>query len=117
MIISPAQLRGARAMLQWSSDFLAERARVHRRTLRKLERGEVIPQRATIARIVVAIAGGVDFMEDGGVRVPRSKFLRAGEAPSRNHIRGSSATQPSSPIRRRCVAGRLHGHDAIGSAA
>jgi predicted transcriptional regulator len=70
MTINPAQLRGARAMLEWSSETLAQRARVHRRTIRKLERGEVIPQRATIERIVAAIkSGGLDFIEDGGVRL------------------------------------------------
>ena len=69
MVLAAAQLRAARAMLEWSSDFLAERARVHRRTIRKLERGKATPQRRTIARIVAAIeAGGVEFIEDGGVR-------------------------------------------------
>jgi predicted transcriptional regulator len=69
MTVTPAQLRGARAMLDWSSGSLAQRARVHRRTIRKLERGEVTPQRATIARVVAAIvSGGIEFVEAGGVR-------------------------------------------------
>ena len=74
MTVTPAQLRGARAMLNWSSDALARRARVHRRTIRKLERGEASPQSATIARIVAAIeSGGIEFIETGGVR---EKFQR-----------------------------------------
>jgi transcriptional regulator with XRE-family HTH domain len=69
MTVTAAQLRGARAMLGWTSGDLALRSRVHRRTVRKLESGEATPQRATIAKIVAAIeAGGIEFIEGGGVR-------------------------------------------------
>jgi transcriptional regulator with XRE-family HTH domain len=69
--VKPAQLRGARAMLQWTSADLARRSRIHRRTIRKLEMGETRPQHKTLARIVSALAaGGVEFV-DGGVRLAR----------------------------------------------
>ena len=66
-----AQLRGARAMLEWTSAELARRSKIHRRTIRKIERGEAQPQRKTLALIVAALAaGGVEF-RDGGVRLDR----------------------------------------------
>jgi transcriptional regulator with XRE-family HTH domain len=59
-MITAAQLRGARAMLQWTSADLAERSCVHRRTIRKIEKGEAKPQAATLARLVGAFSvGGV----------------------------------------------------------
>ena len=68
-MISTAQLRGARAMLGWTSRELARRSRIHRRTIRKIERGEAQPQRKTVAAIVGALAaGGVEFFA-GGVRL------------------------------------------------
>jgi DNA-binding XRE family transcriptional regulator len=64
-----AQLRGARAMLQWTSVELAKRSGIHRRTIRKLEKDEAQPQHKTLARIVSALAaGGVEFI-GGGVRL------------------------------------------------
>lgn len=50
--VTPAQLRSARAMLSWTSERLASVARVHRRTIRKLEMGEATPQLETIHRII-----------------------------------------------------------------
>ena len=71
MTISTAQLRGARAMLGWNSGELARRSQIHRRTIRKIEKGEARPQRMTLARIVAALAaGGIEF-RDGGVRLIR----------------------------------------------
>jgi DNA-binding XRE family transcriptional regulator len=70
-MLTRAQLRGARAMLGWTSDDLARRSKIHRRTIRKLEKGEANPQRLTLARIVAAlVAGGAEF-KDGGVRLTR----------------------------------------------
>jgi transcriptional regulator with XRE-family HTH domain len=67
--VNAAQLRGARAMLQWTSVDLAKRSSIHRRTIRKLENGEAQPQRKTLAAIVGALsAGGVEFI-GGGIRL------------------------------------------------
>jgi DNA-binding XRE family transcriptional regulator len=71
MMISTAQLRGARAMLGWTSGELAQRSKIHRRTIRKIERGETQPQHKTLACIMAALsAGGVEF-RDGAVRLSR----------------------------------------------
>jgi DNA-binding XRE family transcriptional regulator len=65
-MVSAVQLRGARAMLQWTSTELAKRSRIHRRTIRKLEKGDVQPQRKTLSAIVGALsAAGVEFICSG----------------------------------------------------
>jgi len=76
MNVSLAQLRAARAMLAWTADDLAGRARVHRHTVRKLECGKASPQRGTLSRIVAALeSGGVEFV-GGGVqpKTPKRSF-------------------------------------------
>ncbi len=72
--LTPEQLRGARAMLGWSPQRLAERSGTHRRTIRKIEQGRIAkPQRKTTARIVGALqAGGVEFLERGAIRLKGS---------------------------------------------
>lgn len=68
--VSRAQLRGARAMLGLSADRLAEKAKVHRRTIRAIERGDVEPQRGTAERIARALESlGVEFLSDHAVRL------------------------------------------------
>lgn len=42
-------------MLGWSSGDLARQSNIHRRTIRKLEKGEVNPQAGTLRRIVAAL--------------------------------------------------------------
>jgi transcriptional regulator with XRE-family HTH domain len=70
-MLTRAQLRGARAMLGWTSEDLAKQSKIHRRTIRKLEKGEANPQAGTLRRIIAAlVAGGVEFI-DGGVRLER----------------------------------------------
>lgn len=65
-MITRAQLRGARAMLGWTSDELARRSKIHRRTIRKLEKGEAMPQRKTLKAVIAALqAGGVEFPNEG----------------------------------------------------
>jgi len=58
-------------MSGWTSDELAGRSRIHRRTIRKVEKGKVRPQSKTLTRIVAALtAAGTEFL-DGGVRLIR----------------------------------------------
>ena len=58
-------------MLGWTSGELARRSKIHRRTIRKIEKGETSPQRKTLAKILAALsAGGIEF-PDGGVRLVR----------------------------------------------
>ena len=65
MTITPAQCRGARAMLNWSQDELSKKAHVARATIADFER-EV---RKPIANNLLAIKktlekGGIEFISD-----------------------------------------------------
>src|SRR5262249_447606 len=71
-MITPAQLGGARAMLRWPAARLAEVSRVHFRTVLKIERGEVSPQRETQRRLIAALqAAGIVFGADGSIKLTR----------------------------------------------
>jgi len=78
--ISPAQLRAARALVDWSRDNLAERAQTTARTLARLEGGQTNPRSATLSAIRAALeSAGVEFIpENGGgagVRLRKDKAL------------------------------------------
>jgi transcriptional regulator with XRE-family HTH domain len=61
-MISPAQCRAARALLDWSQRLLAETARVGVVTVRQFESGLTTPRNATLDVIVRAFeAAGVEF--------------------------------------------------------
>ncbi|MGI4943742.1 MAG: helix-turn-helix domain-containing protein [Janthinobacterium lividum] len=65
--IAPAQLRAARALLDWSRDQLAEAATTTTRTLARLEAGENVPRSATLTAIRTALeSAGVEFIEQNG---------------------------------------------------
>jgi DNA-binding XRE family transcriptional regulator len=69
--ISPAQIRAARAGLDWTQRQLAERAGVHHRTIKQIERGRTKPLNATASRIARAFTtAGVAFDGAGIVRLP-----------------------------------------------
>ncbi|WP_231367909.1 helix-turn-helix transcriptional regulator [Acetobacter aceti] len=60
--LSPAQCRGARAMLEWNQDRLAEAAGVSRPTIKDFERGARTPHPNNLAAIRAALeAAGVEF--------------------------------------------------------
>jgi len=74
------QCRGARAMLGWSQDELAQQAVVSRQTIADFERGARIPVRNNLIAIRRALeAGGIEFIpENGGgpgVRLSRRSGL------------------------------------------
>lgn len=74
--IAPAQLRAARALVDWSRDQLAEAAQTTTRTLARIEAGENVPRPATLAAIRSALeAAGVEFTNGDapGVRLRRSE--------------------------------------------
>ena len=52
---SRAQLRGARAMLGWTAEVLAEKAGIHFRTTLKIERGEVDPATQSLERVAFSL--------------------------------------------------------------
>ncbi len=64
-LISPAQMRAARAMLDWSMVDLAEKARVSISTVKRFEDGQGAP--ASIAMMWDALrTEGIQFLDDDG---------------------------------------------------
>ena len=62
--IVPAQLRAARALIDWNRDQLAEAAQTTTRTLARLEAGQTVPRNTTLAAIRTALeAAGVEFTD------------------------------------------------------
>jgi DNA-binding XRE family transcriptional regulator len=76
-ILSPSQIRAARAGLDWKQKDLARLAKIHPRTIKKIERGQVCPQRETAAGIAQAFAAaGVTFAGNTGVSLPLESHAR-----------------------------------------
>jgi len=67
MIITPAQVRAARAMLQISRQDLSKGAKVAERTISDFETGRRNPIPATLTAIKTALeVAGVIFIEENG---------------------------------------------------
>lgn len=65
-MITPAQCRAARALLDWSQQQLAEAANVGNATIRNFEGGKSNPQTATLDVLKRAFENnGLIFMVDG----------------------------------------------------
>jgi transcriptional regulator with XRE-family HTH domain len=61
-----AQIRAARALLNWSQGYLAEGARVGRSTIADLEAGKRSPHESTMTVILSELtAAGIEFTEKG----------------------------------------------------
>lgn len=68
--MTPAQLRGARAILDLKQDTLADLAMVSRQTILDFEAGRRVPQRNNLAAITRALeSAGIIFGSDGSVRL------------------------------------------------
>ena len=66
-MITPAQCRAARGLLDWSQQQLADRAGVGIVTIRQLEAGGTQSRRATLEVIKRAIENaGVEFLDENG---------------------------------------------------
>src|SRR3954454_21432421 len=66
-MISPAQCRAARGLLDWSQQDLAREAGVGVVTIRQVEAGVNQPRRATLVVIRHALeAAGIEFIENNG---------------------------------------------------
>jgi transcriptional regulator with XRE-family HTH domain len=66
-MLTPAQCRAARGLIDWSQMELAERAGVGIVTIRQLEAGTHEPRRATLDVVRRAFeAAGVEFIEENG---------------------------------------------------
>ena len=67
MLLSPAQCRAARALLDWSQDDLADRASVSRGTVRGFEADLHELRKTSAAAIRAALeVGGVAFLDADG---------------------------------------------------
>jgi transcriptional regulator with XRE-family HTH domain len=66
-MMTPAQCRAARALLDWSQQQLADAARVGNATIRNFESGRSSPQNATLEVLRRALeAAGVEFIPENG---------------------------------------------------
>jgi transcriptional regulator with XRE-family HTH domain len=66
-MISPAQCRAARGLLDWSQQILAVEAGVGVVTIRQLEGSNQQPRRATLAVVKAALErAGVEFIDENG---------------------------------------------------
>jgi transcriptional regulator with XRE-family HTH domain len=75
-MISPAQCRAARALLNWSQPELAEICGVHVQTVSTFESGAGSPTRTTLLKIHESlIKAGIDFLPNHGVAVATDKYF------------------------------------------
>jgi transcriptional regulator with XRE-family HTH domain len=66
-MMTPAQCRAARALLDWSQQQLAESATVGNATIRNFENGKSSPQHSTLDVLRRALeAAGVEFIPENG---------------------------------------------------
>ena len=77
-MISPRQIRAARALLGWSQQYLADRAIVSANAVARIERGQVDARVSTIVAIERTLTkAGVEFLSPGdrgeGVRMRSPK--------------------------------------------
>jgi transcriptional regulator with XRE-family HTH domain len=85
-MITPRQIRAARALLDWSQQALADKAIVSLNALARLERAVVDPRISTVSAVEKALLkAGVEFLPEGdkgeGVRLTKP------DAPSRTTAR------------------------------
>lgn len=68
-IITPAQCRAARALLNWSQPELAERCDIHVQTISNFEKESGSPSKSTLEKITTVLTlAGIEFDEDDGVK-------------------------------------------------
>ena len=77
-MITPRQIRAARALLGWSQQQLADKAIVSLNAITRLEKGKVDSRLSTVSAVERALAkAGVDFLPAGergeGVRLRSPK--------------------------------------------
>ncbi|MEJ0062756.1 MAG: helix-turn-helix transcriptional regulator [Alphaproteobacteria bacterium] len=75
MIISGRQIRGARGLLGWSMEDLADKTGVNRITIRQIENEDVQPQERTLASILTAFdKEGIEFQDNEGVCIRKHQM-------------------------------------------
>jgi transcriptional regulator with XRE-family HTH domain len=66
-MLTAAQCRAARALLDWSQQALADAAKVGNATIRNFESGKTAPQNATLEMLQQALGkAGVIFIDENG---------------------------------------------------
>lgn len=69
LIISPAQCRAARALLNWSQPVLAEECNLHVQTISNFEKNSKIPSKRTLEIIYATyLKNNIVFYENDGVQ-------------------------------------------------
>jgi transcriptional regulator with XRE-family HTH domain len=69
-MLTPVQIRMARAALRWTQKDLAERSSVFANTIKNIESGMSDPKASTLLALRRAFArAGVEFIDDNGVRL------------------------------------------------
>jgi transcriptional regulator with XRE-family HTH domain len=69
-MLTPAQSRAARALVDWSQDRLAGASNLSESTIRDFEKGRRVPATNNLAAIRRALeAAGVEFKPDGSLRL------------------------------------------------
>jgi transcriptional regulator with XRE-family HTH domain len=93
IFITPQQSRGARAMLGWTRDELAERSKVSAATLADFEAGKRVPYDRTLADIRRALEeGGIEFIPENGGG-PGARLRKAGSTGKASKSSKSDASK------------------------
>ncbi len=97
-MITPRQIRAARALLDWSQQDLADKAIVSLNALARLERGTVDPRASTLLAVEKALMrAGVEFIPEGD----RGEGVRLAAPES------SRRTVPKAASRKRAISRRV----------
>ena len=65
-MVTSAQLRAARGLLNWTVRDLAEKANVHRNTITRAETGETEHGHAVAQMVLTMESAGVEFIAENG---------------------------------------------------
>ncbi|HSK40146.1 MAG TPA: helix-turn-helix domain-containing protein [Arenibaculum sp.] len=72
-MITPRQIKAARALLGWSQQDLADKAILAFNTVRRIEAGQNDPRKSSMDRIHTTLAAaGIEFSHDGDEGVRRA---------------------------------------------
>jgi len=78
ILITPAQCRAARALLNWSQPDLAERCDMNVQTISAFEKETGSPTKTTLQKITQILENaGVELLENDGVCIARNKIYKS----------------------------------------